>query len=74
MFGLGKTETKVKKLLKRFGKNQQWLCSAAPVNKDTATKLCSDENYIPTPTVARKVLSALRKLDLAVKYEDLWPM
>lgn len=74
MYGLGKPETEVKKLLKRFGKNQQWLCAAAPVDKDTATKLCSDVRYYPSPTVAKKVLKALRLLEPKVKYEDLWSM
>ncbi|MGG4447663.1 transcriptional regulator [Brevibacillus porteri] len=74
MYGLGKPETKVKQFLKRHGKNQQWLCTAAPVNKDTGTKLCRDEQYYPPPTVGKKVLKALRLLDPNVKENDFWTM
>ncbi|MFG0217254.1 transcriptional regulator [Brevibacillus porteri] len=74
MFGLGKPETKVKQFLKRHGKNQQWLCAAAPINKDTATKLCKDEEYYPPPVVGKKVLKALRLLDRDVNENDFWTM
>ncbi len=74
MFGLGKTETEVKKFLKRHGKTQQWLCTAAQINKDTATKLCTDESYYPAPSVARRVLKALRLLEPHVNEGQLWRM
>ncbi|MFI8716035.1 transcriptional regulator [Brevibacillus brevis] len=74
MFGLGKPETKVKKMLKKHGKTQEWLCTAAPISKDTGTKVCADPDYIPVPKVAKKILVALRKLEPDVKHEELWPM
>lgn len=74
MFGLGKPETQVKKLLKKHGKTQEWLLTAANISKDTGTKVCSDLDYIPIPKIARKILVALRKLEPDVKHEDFWPM
>lgn len=74
MWGIGKKRTKLGKFIDRLGYTQQDLEKEAKVNKTTVTKLCNDDDYIPSQTVMKKVLEAVRKIKPEAKMNDFWDM
>lgn len=74
MFGLGKKRSRLGKWLDRNGYNQEDLVKASKVNRNTVSKLCTDEEYVPSGGTMRKILSALRSKDPNVKSDDFWSM
>lgn len=74
MFGLGKKRSKLGKWLDQRGVTQQWLSRESSVNNKTVSYMASDDNYLPTMKTAKKILSALRKVDPTVKQDDFWTM
>jgi transcriptional regulator with XRE-family HTH domain len=69
---LGKKRSKFGKWLDRNGYNQEDLVSEAKVSRNTVSKLCNDPDYIPGPSVMKKVLKAIRKVDPGVKMDDFF--
>lgn len=74
MWGIGKKRTKLGSFIDRLGYSQQVLEKEAKINKNTVTKLCNDEDYIPSQTVMKKVLLAIRKIKPEAKMNDFWDM
>lgn len=74
MFGLGKPRSKVGEWLDSKGKTQKWLVSKANISEDTATRVCSDQNYIPGNSTKKKVLCVIREIDPGKQHDDFWPM
>ncbi len=72
MFGLGKKRSKLGKWLDKRGITQQWLCKEAGINKDTATRAASSDEYSPNLKTANKIIKALKKIDPNVKQDDFW--
>ena len=68
MYGIGKPRTKLGRFLDKVGIKQGEL----PVNKNTATKLCNDKKYDPTPEVRAKVIGYLRMKGYDVRMDDFW--
>ncbi len=69
MFGIGKPRTKFGSFMDKHGYMQGDL----PVNKNTATRLCGDEEYDPTPEVRSKAIGFLRRKGHDVRPDDFWP-
>jgi hypothetical protein len=72
---LGKTRrSKLGKWLDKNGYLQEDLVRESKVNRNTVSKACSDAEYIPGPSVAKKLLKAIRKIDPNKKFDDFWSM
>lgn len=74
MRGLGKPRSPAGKFLDNHEKSQTWLVNKAGISKDTATRVCSDPAYYPSPTVMKKILGVFRTLNPDIKQEEIWPM
>lgn len=70
MFGLGKPRSKVGRHLDRYGYTQEEFRKAAQINKDTASKLCRDESYVPGSVIMRKVMTFIRVDEPGARAED----
>lgn len=74
MIGLGKPRTPLGKWIDRKGITQEELSRSAKINRDTAGAACSKIGYIPSPTVMKKILKALREMDPTIISSDFWDM
>lgn len=74
MFGLGKKRTPLGKWLDRNRWTQEELRAKAKINRDTVSKACNDEDYIPSPRVMKKILKAVREDDPNLTITDFWDM
>lgn len=74
MWGVGKPRSSLGKWLDSRGLEQQDLGREAKVSKNTMTKVCNDQEYIPRPDVMKKLLIAIRKVDPEAKMSDFWDM
>lgn len=72
MWGLGKRRSKVGKLIDEHGYTQEDLRQASGISRNTVSKICNDPNYIPSPTVMKKLMKALRKLKPDAKASDFF--
>ncbi|KMK75470.1 hypothetical protein [Alkalihalobacillus pseudalcaliphilus] len=70
MLGIGKSRTKVGKLIDHYGYTQEEFKREINVNKDTASRLCNDKNYVPGSVIMRKVMRFIRQYDEGAKAED----
>ncbi|MCQ6302082.1 transcriptional regulator [Bacillus cereus] len=70
----GKKRTKLGKFLDRNGFTQQDLQNIAKLSQPTVTKACNDKEYIPSPTVMKKILKAIRQIKPNAKSHDFWDM
>lgn len=73
-WGLGKQRSPLGKWLDRKGFNQEDLVKASGVSRNTISKSCSDQSYIPSPQVAKKILKALREIDPSVRADQFWDL
>jgi transcriptional regulator with XRE-family HTH domain len=69
---LGKKRSKLGKWLDRNGYNQEDLVNEAKISRNTASKLCNDHEYIPGPSIMKKVLKAIRRIDPNAKADDFF--
>lgn len=67
-YGLGKTQTNFGKWCKANGVTQGEL----PVDKNTATRLCSDLSHEPYEATVIKVIGYLRRKGFDVRANDFW--
>lgn len=74
MWGIGKPRTKLGKWLDKRSIEQKDLEKAAKVSHKTISKACNDKNYIPSPSVMKKLLTAIRKIDPNARMNDFWDM
>jgi len=72
MSGLGKPRTELGKWIDQKGISQEELSKQAGINRDTASAACSKKAYIPSPTVMKKILKALRDIDASVRADQFW--
>lgn len=70
----GKQRTKLGVFLDRNGFTQNDLEKAAKLSRPTVSKACNDKEYIPSPTVMKKILKAIRKIKPNAKSADFWNM
>lgn len=72
MFGLGKKRSKLGKFLDKQGYTQQDLVRAAKIDKATASKVCNDDEYVPSGKTIQKIMKAIRGIDPGKKAEDFF--
>ncbi len=70
----GKKRTKLGKFIDLHGYNQNDLEKEAKLSRPTVSKACNDNDYIPSPTVMKKILKAIRKIKPNAKTHDFWDM
>ena len=70
----GKQRTKLGRFLDSHGYNQNDLEKVAKLSRPTVSKACNDKDYIPSPTVMKKILQAVRKIKSTAKSTDFWDM
>lgn len=70
----GKQRTKLGAFLDRNGFTQNDLEKVARLSRPTVSKACNDKEYIPSPTVMKKILQAIRKINPHAKSTDFWDM
>jgi DNA-binding XRE family transcriptional regulator len=71
---LGKRRSKLGKWMDRNGYNQEDLVKEAKISRNTASKACNDPDYIPSPTIMKKILKAIRKIKPNAKVDDFFDM
>lgn len=71
---LGKRRSKLGKWLDKQGFDQEDLVKEARVSRNTVSKACNDPDYVPSPTVMKKILKAVRKIDPGAKVDDFFDM
>jgi transcriptional regulator with XRE-family HTH domain len=69
-FGGGKKRSKVGKLIDRHGYTQEELREFSGVSRNTISKVCNDPDYVPSPSVLKKLMNAIRALDPGAKADD----
>lgn len=74
MWGLGKSRSKLGKLINKHGYSVQDLSKASKVNRNTIGKICSDSKYLPTASTIKKIMQAIRKIDPNAKVDDFFDM
>lgn len=72
MWGLGKKRSQVGKFLDRHGYNQEDLVKASKVNRNTISKICSDDDYVPSGNTIQKIIKALKEIDPSVRSDQFW--
>ncbi|MED1267047.1 helix-turn-helix transcriptional regulator [Bacillus mycoides] len=70
----GKNRTKLGGFLDRNGFTQNDLEKTAKLSRPTVSKACNDKEYIPSPTVMKKILKVIRQIKPNVKSTDFWDM
>ncbi|EJS62782.1 transcriptional regulator [Bacillus cereus] len=70
----GKQRTKLGKFIDSHGYNQSDLEKVAKLSRPTVSKACNDKEYIPSPTVMKKILNAIRQVKPNAKSSDFWDM
>lgn len=71
---IGKRRSKLGKWIDKNGYTQEDLVKEAKVSRNTVSKACSDPDYIPSPTVMKKILNAVRRIDPSAKADDFFDM
>lgn len=66
--------TQLGKFLDRNGLDQVDLEKEAKLSGPTVSKACNDNDYISGPTVAKKILVAVKKIKPNAKSTDFWDM
>lgn len=74
MWGIGKSRTKLGKWLDKHGLEQKDLEKASKVSHKTISRACNENDYIPGPSVMKKILKAIRQHDPNAKMNDFWDM
>jgi transcriptional regulator with XRE-family HTH domain len=71
---LGKPRTRLGEWIDRKRISQEELAKSAGINRDTVSAACSQLGYIPSPTVMKKILKALRDVESSVRASDFWDL
>lgn len=72
MFGLGKHRTKLGGWLDDNDWSQEDLTNDSGLNRDTVSKACSDDDYLPSGKTMGKILGSVRKVDEDKDADDFW--
>jgi DNA-binding XRE family transcriptional regulator len=72
MFGIGKRRSRVGKFLDKHRYTQEEMSEKAKINRNTTSKLCNEPDYVPGPTVLKKVMKFLRRIDPNAKTDDFF--
>jgi predicted transcriptional regulator len=74
MWGLNKKRSKLGKWLDKRSLEQKDLEKVSKVSHKTISKACNDTEYVPSQSVMKKILNAVRKHDPNAKMSDFWDM
>lgn len=72
MFGLGKQRTEFGKWLDKSRYNQSGFAQASGVNRDTISTACSDDKWMPSAIVAKKIMKVVREENPEMRGSDFW--
>ncbi|MGD6879290.1 helix-turn-helix domain-containing protein [Bacillus infantis] len=73
-FGSGKKRSKLGKWIDRQGYTQEELKAAAGVSRNTISKACNDPDYVPSPTVLKKLMKAIRQIKPDARADDYFDL
>ncbi|MEC1744093.1 helix-turn-helix domain-containing protein [Schinkia azotoformans] len=74
MFGLGKKRSKFGKFLDRNGISQQELSRESGVNRNSISRIASDQDKSPSMKNANKIIKTLKEAGFKVDNDDFWSM
>jgi transcriptional regulator with XRE-family HTH domain len=66
----GRQRSKVGKLIDRQGYTQEELRDYSGVSRNTISKVCNNPYYLPSPSVLKKVMKAIRAIEPGAKADD----
>jgi transcriptional regulator with XRE-family HTH domain len=69
---LGKKRTRFGSFLDKNGIEQQEIEKKSKINKNTLSKMCNDEDYIPRKSTAKRTLNALKNIGYEQDEDDFW--
>jgi hypothetical protein len=73
VFGLGKPRSKFGKFLDSNGIQQERVREIARLNKDTVSKVCNDDGYLPSGRTMKALIDAIKTLTgKNVNSNDFW--
>ena len=70
--GWGKKRSKFGRWLDSTGTEQEEFINLSKVSRNTVSKLCNDNTYIPGTKVMKKVMDAVRKIDKKKSMHDFF--
>jgi transcriptional regulator with XRE-family HTH domain len=73
-FESSKKRSKLGKLIDRHGYSQEELREETRVSRNTISKACNDPDYVPSPSVMKKLMKAIRALDPGAKADDYFDL
>jgi hypothetical protein len=77
MFGLGKPRSRFGKFVDKYLGNggQERIREISRVSRETVSRVCKSDDYVPSGRTMRSLLNAVKKLTgKSVKSDDFWPM
>jgi hypothetical protein len=73
VFGWGKPRSKFGKFLDSNGIQQERVREIARLNKDTVSRVCNDDNYLPSGRTMKALIDAVKKITgKNVNSNDFW--
>lgn len=72
VWGFRKPRSKFGRWLDRQGMEQEEFSKSSKVSRNTVSKLCNDNNYIPSPKVMKKIMDTVRKFDKSKTMNDFF--
>lgn len=71
---LGKTRSLLGEWLDERGIKQEWLAQETGLTNSTISNAASKPDHIPTYMNMLKIVTVLKRIDLAVSIETFWPI
>jgi len=69
-----KSRTRLGDWIDKRGIKQKELVKITRISKNTVSKACTDQDYIPRQDTMKKFLKGIRKIDPQSKMSDFWDM
>ncbi|MEC0272098.1 helix-turn-helix domain-containing protein [Peribacillus frigoritolerans] len=73
-FGKRKPRSKVGKLIDKHGYTQEEFVCASGISRNTISRVCSDPKYVPSAGVLKKIMKAVRSIDVGAKADDYFDL
>lgn len=70
--GLNRKRSKFGEWLDDMGITQNEFAKLANINKDTITKACGDNTWIPGAITTRKIMKVVKEVDPSKRSSDFW--
>lgn len=73
MFRLGKKRTEFGEYLDRLGIKQERISEASGLTRNTISRVCNDQEYVPKKAIQKILVDALKKISgKNVSNKDFW--